>query len=194
MKSSRRVQRLAGAVERQDAAVIGQRMQHHGDVLARLHDLVEIADAAVADGAGQRPVHPDGVAAAQQIAPGKIGGGQVVMAGDGDQRSPEPRRHMGDEAGSCRCRSDLSAAAASDCGMRARTARIPGRSAGRTGSRRSDCRQGERHGFGSWRSGATRRGSRTAVARYSAGANASAGAGGGQARASRSGRAPGRAR
>ena len=99
MKSSRRLQRLAGAVERQDAAVVGQRMQHDGDVLARLHDLVEIADAAVTDGVGQRSVGPHRLAALEQIAAREVGGGEVVVAGDRLQRQAEPRRHMGDEAG-----------------------------------------------------------------------------------------------
>ena len=99
MKLRRRGQLLAGALERQDAAVVGQRMQHDGDVLARLHDLVEIADAAFAHRAGQRAIDPDRVAALEQIASGQIGRREIVVAGDGVQRQPEPRRHVGDEAG-----------------------------------------------------------------------------------------------
>ena len=39
---------FAGAIDRQHAAVVGQRVQHHGGVLARLDHFVEIADAAFA--------------------------------------------------------------------------------------------------------------------------------------------------
>ena len=83
MKFAGASQCLAGAVERQDPAVVGQRMQNDGDVLARLHHFVEVADAAVAHRAGQRPVHPLRLAAAQEIAAGQVGGRQVVVAGDG---------------------------------------------------------------------------------------------------------------
>ena len=99
MKLGRRCQRLAGALQRQDAAVVGQRVQHDGDVLARLDHLVEVADAAFAHRAGQRAIDPDGVAALEQVAAGEVGRGQVVVAGDGVQRQPEPRRHVGHEAG-----------------------------------------------------------------------------------------------
>ena len=99
MKSGGASQQLAGAFQRQDAAVVGQRMQHDGDVLAGLHHLIEVADAALAHRAGQRAVGPDGVAALQQVAAGEVGGGQVVVAGDGVERPAEPGRHMGDEAG-----------------------------------------------------------------------------------------------
>ena len=90
---------LAGALQRQDAAVVGQRVEHDGDVLAGLDHLVEIADAAIADRTGQRAILPHGFAALDQPAAGQIGGGEIVMAGDGGQRCCEARGHMGDETG-----------------------------------------------------------------------------------------------
>ena len=51
---------LAGLVDRQHAAVVGERMQHHDRVLPRLDDLVQIADRARAHRARERPVLPDG--------------------------------------------------------------------------------------------------------------------------------------
>ena len=45
MKLAGRLQRFAGAVDRQHASVVGQRVQHDGGVLARLDHFVEIADA-----------------------------------------------------------------------------------------------------------------------------------------------------
>ena len=131
MKRVGRLQLLARALERQDAAVVGERMQHDGHVLARLDDLVEIADAALSHRAGERAVRPDRVAALQQVAAGEVGGGEIVVAGDGMQRQAEPGRHVGDEAGLAAARRALRAAAAGACARQARTARIrcrPGRS------------------------------------------------------------------
>ena len=64
--------------------------------LQGLDHLVEIADRALAHGAGQGAVGPDGLAALQQIAPDQVGRRQVVMAGDGVKRPVQPRRHMGE--------------------------------------------------------------------------------------------------
>ena len=93
----RRFQRFAGAVDGQDAAVVGQRVQHDGGVLARLDHFVEIADAAFAHGAGQRAVAPVGALVGNQVAADEVGGGQVVVAGDGVQRQLQPGRHVRDE-------------------------------------------------------------------------------------------------
>jgi len=102
----RRMKRFAGAVERQDAAVVGERMQHHGDVLARLDHFIEIANSAAPHGAGQRPVGPDRFIVLDEIAAGKVGRRQIVMTGDGVEREAHFRRHMGDEAGlAAACRS-----------------------------------------------------------------------------------------
>ncbi|MCY1371306.1 hypothetical protein D9M69_584430 [compost metagenome] len=59
----RRFKQLAGTLQWQNAAVVGQRMQDHGHILARFNNLVEIADAAFAHGAGQRSINPMGVSA-----------------------------------------------------------------------------------------------------------------------------------
>jgi hypothetical protein len=93
-----RFERFAGAVDGQDAAVVGQRVQHDGGVLARLDDFIEVADAAFAHGAGQRAVGPVGALVGNQVAADEVGGGQVVVAGDGVQRQLEARRHVRDEA------------------------------------------------------------------------------------------------
>ena len=56
---------FAGAVHRQDAAVVGQRVQHHGHVLARLDHLIEVAYGAFAHRAGQGAIDPDRFTALQ---------------------------------------------------------------------------------------------------------------------------------
>jgi hypothetical protein len=94
----RRFEVFAALFHRQGAARIGQRMDHHRGVLARLDDLVEVADGAGAHGGGERPVHPDGLVADDQVAPDQIGGGQVVVAGHRDQRPPQAPGHVLDEA------------------------------------------------------------------------------------------------
>ncbi len=43
-------------------------------------------------------VQPDGFAAADQIPPGEVAGRKVVVACDGDERPPEPPRHVLDES------------------------------------------------------------------------------------------------
>ena len=89
---------LAGPLQRQDAAIVGERMQHHGDILACLHHLVEIADAALPHRPRQRTIGPHGVATSQQESAGQICCSEIVVAGDGMQRQSQPRRHMGDKA------------------------------------------------------------------------------------------------
>ena len=95
----RRRQQLAVLLHRQHAAVVAQRVDDHRGVLARLDDLVQVADAAGAHRARQRPVHPDRLAAGDQVAPDQVRGGQVVVAGDRDQRPLQPPRHVLHEAG-----------------------------------------------------------------------------------------------
>ena len=69
-------------LERQEAAIVGQGMDDDGRVLAGLDDLVEIANGALANGPGQRPIVPDRVVALEQEAADEIGGGQVLVAGE----------------------------------------------------------------------------------------------------------------
>ena len=97
-EARRRLEQLARALDRQHAPIVGERMQHDGRVLARLDDLVEIADAAFPHRARQRPVAPARLAVADQMAADEIGRGEVVVAGDRGQRQTEPRGHVGDEA------------------------------------------------------------------------------------------------
>ena len=52
----------------------------------------------LAHGAGQRAVAPVGALVGNQVTADEIGGGQVVVAGDGVQRQLEARRHVRDEA------------------------------------------------------------------------------------------------
>lgn len=66
--------------ERQDAAVVGQRVDDDGGVLARFDDLVEIADRARANRQRQRPVVPDGALGVEQIAPDQVRCRHVLMA------------------------------------------------------------------------------------------------------------------
>ena len=78
--------------------MIGQGMDHDGRVLARLDDLVEVTDRALAHGARQRAIDPLRFAAAQQESPDEIGGREVVVARDGDERPLEVIGHRLDEA------------------------------------------------------------------------------------------------
>ena len=48
---------------------------------------------------GQRSVHPFGLAAAQQETTDQVSGGEVVVAGDGDQWPTQVVGHRLDEAG-----------------------------------------------------------------------------------------------
>ena len=93
-----RAHELAALLQRQHAAVVGQRMDDDGRVLARLDDFVEIADGAVAHRDRQRPVMPDGALGVEQVAPDQVGCGHVLVAGDRDQRALELPGHVLDEA------------------------------------------------------------------------------------------------
>jgi hypothetical protein len=80
------------ALQRQKAAVVGERMKNDRHILARLDDLIEVADAAGAHSARQRSVKPDCFAALQKVAAGEVCCSEIVMAGYGVQRKAEPRR------------------------------------------------------------------------------------------------------
>jgi hypothetical protein len=94
-----RAQQLALFLQRQHAAVIGQRMDDNGGVLTRLDHLVEIADAAVTRGKGQRAVLPAGAVGIEEVSTYQIRGGHVLVAGDGDKRAVQTPGHMLHEAG-----------------------------------------------------------------------------------------------
>ena len=93
------VQRHAEPLDRQLPPVVRERMQHDGGVLPGFHHLVEIADRALAHRPGQRAVDPHRLAAPQQIPTDQVGGGEVVVAGHGDQRPAQIMGHRLDEAG-----------------------------------------------------------------------------------------------
>ena len=80
-------------------AVVGERVEHDGRVLAGLDDLVEVADRALPDGSGERTVDPTRVATLEQVAADEIGGREVVVTCDGDERPTEVVGHRLDEAG-----------------------------------------------------------------------------------------------
>ena len=73
-------------LERQHAARVGERMDHHRGVLARFDDFVEIANRAMTDCKRQWPVVPDGPFRREQETAGKVGCGHVLMGGNGDER------------------------------------------------------------------------------------------------------------
>ena len=129
-------EQLARALKRQGAAVVGERVEDDRDVLPRLDHLVEVADPALADRSGERPVEPDRLAALEQIAAGEVGGGEVVVAGDGVQPAPEPGRHVGDEAGLAAAGRPLEQERQPLADRPPRTARTPAPAAGRRGSGR----------------------------------------------------------
>lgn len=97
--------RLAGLVDRQDPAVVGERMQHHDGVGTCLDELVQIADCAFAHGARERSVLPEGSVMPHEEASHQVAGAEVVVAGNRDQRTTQPPRHVLDEtrlAAACR--------------------------------------------------------------------------------------------
>src|SRR5205085_5825493 len=87
------------AIDRHLATMVSQRMQHDGRVLAGLDDLVEVADGALPDSTRQRPVDPLGVSALDEESSDEVSGGQVVMAGNRDERPLQVKGHRFDEAG-----------------------------------------------------------------------------------------------
>ena len=92
------MQCFTGAFDRQDTAVVGQRVQDHRGVLARLDHFVEIADGAFTYRAGQRAIIPVGRAIAYQVPPHQVGRCQVVVTGHRIEGPPQARRHMLDKA------------------------------------------------------------------------------------------------
>ncbi len=58
-------------------------MDDDGGVFARFDHFVEVADCAVAHGACQRAIDPDGFAAGDEVTADEVGGGEVIVTGDG---------------------------------------------------------------------------------------------------------------
>src|SRR6185437_1474079 len=97
LKARRRFDQLAGLLDREHAAIVGQRMDDDDGILPRLDDLVEIADGAEPRRGGERPVDPHRLFTTNEEAPGEVARREVVVAGDGDERAVELPRHMFDE-------------------------------------------------------------------------------------------------
>jgi len=66
---------------------------------SRLGDLVEVEEGAVADGAGDGAIDPPGFTSDQEVAAEQVGGGGVLVAGDGDEVEAEQAGHVLDEPG-----------------------------------------------------------------------------------------------
>jgi hypothetical protein len=81
----RRLQHLAALLDVEQSPVVGQRVDQDRRVLARLDDLVEIADRAHFDGPGERTVDPAGLVTLEQVTTYQVGGGEILVAGDGDE-------------------------------------------------------------------------------------------------------------
>ena len=75
---------LGALLDRQQAAVVGEGVDEDGGVLAGLDDLVQVADGAGLDGAGQRAIDPARRLAFEEVAADEVAGGEVFVAGDGD--------------------------------------------------------------------------------------------------------------
>src|SRR5207249_3320608 len=80
------LEHLAPLLHRQEAAVVGQRVDENGGVFPRFYDLVEVTDGARLDSPGQGTVDPAGGLTFQQITADEVAGGQVFVAGDGHDR------------------------------------------------------------------------------------------------------------
>ncbi len=107
LEAGRGLEGFSGLVQRQDAAVVGQRMQHDDGVLAGLDHFIQVADRALANRPGERAIGPAGALVSDQEAADQVAGGEVVMAGDGDQRPVEAPGHVLDEAGLAAARRPL---------------------------------------------------------------------------------------
>ena len=74
-------------------------MNNDRRILARLDDLIEIAQGTCANGVTQGAVDPAGLSPNDQISSYQIGGRQVIMTGDSDKRAMKAPRHIFHEAG-----------------------------------------------------------------------------------------------
>ncbi len=85
--------------QRQNATVVGQRVDHHRGVMARLDHFVQIADRTMPRGNSQRAVLPLGALGGKEKAADQVGGRHVLVAGNGDQGLAQSVRHVFDETG-----------------------------------------------------------------------------------------------
>ena len=85
---------MALLLDRQYPAIVAQGVDDHRGVLARLDQLVEIADGAVLHGQCERPIDPAGLVVHEQVATHEVAGCQILMARHGDQREAQSVGHM----------------------------------------------------------------------------------------------------
>src|SRR5438034_135577 len=81
-----RLDDLPQLLDRQDAPVVSERVNQYGCVLARLDDLVEIADRTRLHSTGDRAVDPARRVPLQQIPADQVRSRKVLMTGDGYHR------------------------------------------------------------------------------------------------------------
>ena len=107
-----RLQHLGALLDGQEAAVVGQGVDEDGGVLARLDDLVQVADGAGLHGTGEGAIDPARRFALEQVAAYEVACREVFVAGDRDHgqrplgaivardrhRTAEAPRHVLDEA------------------------------------------------------------------------------------------------
>src|SRR5262245_13531562 len=72
-------------IDRQDAAMIGQRVDEDNGVFPGFDDFVEVADRTALHGLREWTVNPDRLVALDEIAADEVAAGEVFMTGDGDQ-------------------------------------------------------------------------------------------------------------
>ena len=79
--------------------MIGERVNDHDGIFARLDNFVEIANRAMAYRQSQRTIVPDGLLAFNQESSDQVGRGEIFVTGDGDQRALKSPGHVLDKAG-----------------------------------------------------------------------------------------------
>ncbi len=85
--------------QRQLAARVGQRVDHHGGVLTRFHHFIQIADRAVTRCHGQGAVLPARAVGIEQETSDQVGRGHIFVTRHGDKRLAQLPRHVFDKAG-----------------------------------------------------------------------------------------------
>ena len=86
LESWRRLDDLSVLLDRQQTAVIAERVNDDDHVLPRFDHLVQITDRSMSRGEGERAVLPNRVAAPNEPASGEVSCREVVMTGQGDER------------------------------------------------------------------------------------------------------------
>jgi hypothetical protein len=98
LKPGRRLDDLATLLDREQSAVVGERMDHDHDVLPRLDNLIQVAERSMSRGERECPILPDRLATTDEKPTGEIARGEIVMARDRDEWTAEEPRHVFDEA------------------------------------------------------------------------------------------------